>query len=154
MPGTAATLGARSVVEGSILAGSAITFGTKSRVNGCVLAQTAITFETAGTVSLPDPPPPQPAKAVAVVKSDDSEDTLASITGGPNLRAPWGLSVFSRRKGYSTLHPPPPTLHPPPFTLYPKSETRKPSLYPNLNPKPEPQTSNPGTRNTQHSPLN
>jgi hypothetical protein len=50
--GTAATLGARSVVEGSILAGTAITFGTQSRLNGCALAQSAVTFESEGSVEL------------------------------------------------------------------------------------------------------
>ncbi|KAJ1472608.1 SRCR-like domain-containing protein, partial [Baffinella frigidus] len=46
--GTAATLGANSVLEGSILAGSAITVGTNAQIHGCALAQTAVTFETAG----------------------------------------------------------------------------------------------------------
>ncbi len=36
--GTAAILGARSVVEGSILAGTTVTFGTKSELHGCALA--------------------------------------------------------------------------------------------------------------------
>jgi hypothetical protein len=48
--GTAATLGARSVVEGSILAGTAITFGTKSALHGCALAQSAVTFESQGYI--------------------------------------------------------------------------------------------------------
>jgi hypothetical protein len=48
--GTAATLGADSVVEGSILAGSAITMGNNARVNGCAIAMTAVTFETEGFV--------------------------------------------------------------------------------------------------------
>jgi hypothetical protein len=48
--GTAATLGARSVVEGSILAGTDITFGTQSELHGCALAQSGVTFETAGSV--------------------------------------------------------------------------------------------------------
>jgi hypothetical protein len=51
--GTAATLGARSVVEGSILAGTAITFGAQSELRGCALAQSAVTFESAGSVFLP-----------------------------------------------------------------------------------------------------
>jgi len=50
--GTAATLGARSVVEGSILAGTAITFGTNSELHGCALAQSAVTFESGGSVML------------------------------------------------------------------------------------------------------
>jgi hypothetical protein len=50
--GTAATLGARSVVEGSILAGTAITFGTQSVLHGCALAQSAVTFESGGSVML------------------------------------------------------------------------------------------------------
>jgi hypothetical protein len=48
--GTAATLGARSIVEGSILAGTAITFGTNSELRGCALAQSAVTFESGGSV--------------------------------------------------------------------------------------------------------
>ena len=48
--GTAATLGASSVLEGSILAGTAITFGTKSELRGCALAQSAVTFESEGYV--------------------------------------------------------------------------------------------------------
>jgi hypothetical protein len=51
--GTAATLGANSVLEGSILAGTAITFGTESKVRGCAIAQSAVTFESSGFV---DPP--------------------------------------------------------------------------------------------------
>jgi hypothetical protein len=49
--GTAATLGARSILEGSILAGSAITIGTEAEVRGCALAKTAVTFETNGHVT-------------------------------------------------------------------------------------------------------
>jgi type VI secretion system secreted protein VgrG len=52
--GTAATLGARSVVEGSILAGTAITFGTESKLHGCALAQSAVTFESGGSIGLND----------------------------------------------------------------------------------------------------
>jgi hypothetical protein len=48
--GTAATLGANSVLEGSILAGTAITFGTKSELHGCALAQSAVTFESEGSI--------------------------------------------------------------------------------------------------------
>jgi hypothetical protein len=51
--GTAATLGARSVVQGAILAGTAITFGTNSTLNGCAIAQSAVTFESSGTVGRP-----------------------------------------------------------------------------------------------------
>jgi hypothetical protein len=51
--GTAATLGARSVVEGSILAATAITMGTNAQINGCAIAMTAITFETEGFVTMP-----------------------------------------------------------------------------------------------------
>jgi hypothetical protein len=52
--GTAATLGANSVLEGSILAGTAITFGTHSKLNGCALAQSAVTFESEGYVCMGD----------------------------------------------------------------------------------------------------
>jgi ferric-dicitrate binding protein FerR (iron transport regulator) len=41
--GAAATLGANSVLEGSILAGTAITFGAKSELHGCALPQSAVT---------------------------------------------------------------------------------------------------------------
>jgi hypothetical protein len=50
--GTAATLGANSVLEGSILAGTAITFGTNSELHGCALAQSAVTFESGGSVKV------------------------------------------------------------------------------------------------------
>jgi FtsP/CotA-like multicopper oxidase with cupredoxin domain len=49
--GTAATLGANSVLEGSILAGTAITFGAQAEVRGCAVAQSAVTFATKGSVS-------------------------------------------------------------------------------------------------------
>jgi hypothetical protein len=51
--GTGATLGANSVVEGSILAGSAITVGIGATVNGCAIAMTAVSFETEGFVTVP-----------------------------------------------------------------------------------------------------
>jgi hypothetical protein len=54
--GTAATLGARSVVQGSILAGTAITFGTQSILHGCALAQSAVTFESKGSIIEPRGP--------------------------------------------------------------------------------------------------
>jgi hypothetical protein len=50
--GTAATLGANSILEGSILAGTAITFGTKAKLNGCALAQSAVTFASDGTIDI------------------------------------------------------------------------------------------------------
>jgi hypothetical protein len=50
--GTNATLGANSVLEGSILAGTAITFGTKSVLHGCALAQSTVTFESEGSVDV------------------------------------------------------------------------------------------------------
>jgi hypothetical protein len=50
--GTAATLGANSVLEGSILAGTAITFGTQSELHGCALALSAVTFESEGSIEL------------------------------------------------------------------------------------------------------
>jgi hypothetical protein len=50
--GTAATLGAKSVLQGSILAGTAITFGTQAKLHGCALAQSAVTFESEGYVEL------------------------------------------------------------------------------------------------------
>jgi hypothetical protein len=48
--GTAATLGANSILEGSILAGTSITFGTGSELRGCALAKAAVTFESNGSV--------------------------------------------------------------------------------------------------------
>lgn len=48
--GTGATLGANSVLEGSILAGTAITFGAHAELRGCALAQSAVTFKTGGSV--------------------------------------------------------------------------------------------------------
>ena len=48
--GTAATLGASSVLEGSILAGTAITFGVSSELHGCAIAQTFVFFAGDGSV--------------------------------------------------------------------------------------------------------
>jgi hypothetical protein len=48
--GTAATLGANSTLDGSILAGTAVTFGSQSELHGCALAQSAVTFESEGSV--------------------------------------------------------------------------------------------------------
>jgi hypothetical protein len=48
--GSAATLGARSVVEGSILAKTDITFGTQSELRGCALAQSSVTFESGASI--------------------------------------------------------------------------------------------------------
>jgi hypothetical protein len=50
--GTAATLGANSVVEGSIIAGTAITVGIEAKINGCAIAMTAVTFEGTFEVNL------------------------------------------------------------------------------------------------------
>jgi hypothetical protein len=47
--GSAATLGARSTAEGSIVSGTAITFGTGSNLHGCALAQSVVTFESNGS---------------------------------------------------------------------------------------------------------
>jgi hypothetical protein len=50
--GTGGTLGAESVLDGSIFAGTAITFGTKSEIRGCAIAQTAVTFEARAYVNV------------------------------------------------------------------------------------------------------
>jgi hypothetical protein len=63
--GSAATLGANSVVEGSILAGTAISFGAKSELHGCALAQSAVTFASQGSIIDPlysEPHAPGPAQ--------------------------------------------------------------------------------------------
>jgi hypothetical protein len=52
--GSAATLGANSIIQGSILAGSSITFGNSSEVHGCALALAAVTFPGLASVYLPD----------------------------------------------------------------------------------------------------
>jgi hypothetical protein len=52
--GTAATLGANSVVEGTILTGTAITFGNGSELHGRAIAQSAVTFAGAGSVCIGD----------------------------------------------------------------------------------------------------
>jgi len=49
--GTAATLGANSIMRGTILAGSAITIGTGAKIYGRAIAQTAVTCATACTVT-------------------------------------------------------------------------------------------------------
>jgi hypothetical protein len=56
--GSAATLGARSVVEGSIMAKASITFGAQSELRGCALAQGAVAFTSEGTVNLKTQPSP------------------------------------------------------------------------------------------------
>jgi hypothetical protein len=56
--GTSATLGARSVIEGSILAGDDITFGAQAELRGCALAKGAVTFSSAGSVNLSSQPSP------------------------------------------------------------------------------------------------
>jgi hypothetical protein len=55
--GSAATLGAASVLEGSILAGTAITFGDQTELRGCAIAMSAVTFPSAGSVLLPKASP-------------------------------------------------------------------------------------------------
>jgi hypothetical protein len=50
--GSSATLGANSIVEGSIMAKKSITFGEKSTLNGCALAIAAVTFESEGMVDV------------------------------------------------------------------------------------------------------
>ena len=45
--GTAATLGADTILRGTVIAGSAITLGTNGRIRGRAIAQTAVTCETA-----------------------------------------------------------------------------------------------------------
>jgi hypothetical protein len=42
--GSAATLGANSVLEGSIIAGTAVTVGNGAQVNGCIIAKSAVTY--------------------------------------------------------------------------------------------------------------
>lgn len=71
--GTAATLGARSVVEGSILAGTAITFGANAELRGCALAQTAVTFSSGGSV--------QSINGPAQTLEDVADDVIASTIG-------------------------------------------------------------------------
>jgi hypothetical protein len=51
--GSAATLGAYSVFEGTILAYTAISIGTSTIIHGRALAQTAVTFEDSNSVTLP-----------------------------------------------------------------------------------------------------
>jgi hypothetical protein len=50
--GTAATIGANSILEGSILAGTPVMFGNRSVLHGCAIAQSAVTFENEGTAEL------------------------------------------------------------------------------------------------------
>jgi hypothetical protein len=51
--GSALTLGANSIIQGSITTGTAVTFGADSHIYGCVLAQTAITFPSHSEVTWP-----------------------------------------------------------------------------------------------------
>jgi hypothetical protein len=50
--GTAATLGASSTLEGSILAGTAINVGIGAEIHGCAIALTAVTFANKGIIEL------------------------------------------------------------------------------------------------------
>ena len=50
--GTTGTLGANSVLVGSIIAGTAITFGLRSELRGCALAETTVTFDSEGSIGL------------------------------------------------------------------------------------------------------
>lgn len=49
--GTALTMGAHSVIRGTVLAGSAITIGTGGKIYGRAIAQTAVTCATACSVT-------------------------------------------------------------------------------------------------------
>jgi hypothetical protein len=71
--GTAATLGANSVLEGSILAGTAITFGAESELHGCALAQSAVTFESGGYIKARNGP--------GQTLEDVAPDVKASVIG-------------------------------------------------------------------------
>jgi hypothetical protein len=50
--GTAATLGADSILEGSVLAGTAITLGAGTVVHGCTIAQSAVTTGALASVGI------------------------------------------------------------------------------------------------------
>jgi hypothetical protein len=68
--GTAATVGAGSVVAGSVLAGTAITFGTGSELQGCALAKSAVMFASNGSVEvLYNAPAPTEAPTYAPTKA-------------------------------------------------------------------------------------
>jgi hypothetical protein len=69
--GTAATLGARSVVESSILAGTAITFGAEAGLRGCALAQSAVTFSSGGYVTASNGP--------GQTLTDDADEVIGSV---------------------------------------------------------------------------
>ena len=47
---SAATLGAGSILEGSVISGTAITFGAGAELHGCMLATTSVTFGAAASV--------------------------------------------------------------------------------------------------------
>ena len=81
--GTAATLGADSVLQGSILAGTAITFGSRSELHGCALALSAITFESEGSVIAGGSAPPSLGSFAGAVQESVKNSTqrfdLASL---------------------------------------------------------------------------
>jgi hypothetical protein len=56
--GSSATIGTRSVVEGSILSGVDITFNAQAELRGCALAKGAVTFSSSGSVNLKSQPSP------------------------------------------------------------------------------------------------
>ncbi|OEU06623.1 hypothetical protein FRACYDRAFT_254174 [Fragilariopsis cylindrus CCMP1102] len=84
--GTAATLGARSEVAGSIMAGTAITFGTNSKLYGCALAQTAVTFESGGSVVLKQvfTGAPSPAPSANPIATPSAAPTT-TLSANPSL---------------------------------------------------------------------
>jgi ADP-glucose pyrophosphorylase len=51
--GSAATLGANSVLEGSLIVGTSVTVGIEAEVNGCIIAKAAVTYEGRGGTTLP-----------------------------------------------------------------------------------------------------
>jgi hypothetical protein len=73
--GTSATLGAGSIVEGSISAGAAITVGTGAVLHGCALAGTAITFATSGFI--------EPQSSDLEFLASETEDDDVSIVSKP-----------------------------------------------------------------------
>ena len=103
--GTTATLGANSVLEGSILAGTAIEFGTNSELHGCALAQSAVTFASEGSVYLDGPYPSAtdpPASSAAETLSRDTVCGRFAVQAGTAITFADANTIAGGDVGFGT----------------------------------------------------
>jgi hypothetical protein len=81
--GTALTMGANSILVGTVLAGSAITIGTNGEIVGRAIAQTAVTCETACTVDSRKLSSAQPSSEPSSIPSSTPSDAPSTM---PSLK--------------------------------------------------------------------